>query len=166
MEENRMLTEQEMIEAASVGAADAEAARAIDALREEMEARLRQVLDEALRLSHMNGDERANYEARLRENDLEIREREVMRRELRADALDALEARGLPKALADAVNYDNRASMTASVDAVERAFRQAVQAAVEERLRGTSPAAGASAQGDDLSQMDDETYYRLVEGAR
>ncbi len=170
MEENRkMIGEQPGAEEIAAEAAQEGAGRAMDELRAELEtaleARFQQMLDEAARVSRMSEGERAEYDAARRESDLTEREKNLARRELRADALEELEKRGLPKALADAVGYDSREGMLASVDAVERAFRQAVQAAVEERLRGVSPAAGASAQGDG-SELDDESYYRMVGAAR
>ena len=170
MEENRNLMEPEQPEAMEqTEAAQNGAAEAMEALRAELEAaleeKLRQMLDEASRVSRMSPEARAEYEADRREDALERRLRQIERRELRADALEALEARGLPKALADAVGYESREAMLASVDAVERAFRQAVQTAVEERLRGVSPAAGACAQGDG-GELDDESYYRMVGAGR
>lgn len=172
MEENRnlMVPEQpEAMEETVTEAAETGAGEAMAALKEELEAalaqKLQQMVAEVDRLSHMTGEERAAYEAGRREDDLAARERNIQRRELRADALEELEKRGLPKALADAVAYDSRAAMAASIDGVERAFRQAVQAAVDERLRGVSPAAGASAQGDG-NELDDESYYRMVGATR
>lgn len=167
MEENRNLMEpaQEPVEETVAEAAESGAKEGVDALRAELEAALeekfRQMLEEAARLSGMTAEERAEYDAARREDDLAEREKRIARRELRADALEELEKRGLPKALADAVGYDSREGMIASIDAVEKAFRQAVQAAVDERLRGVSPAAGASAQGGG-DEMDDETYYRMA----
>lgn len=166
MEENRMLMDDARASEPEEEALEAREEQSLGEVREELERaleeKLRQLMDEAARVAGMSGDERAAYETARRESDLDAREKQVTRRELRADAVEALEARGLPKALADAVSYDSREAMTQSVDAVERCFREAVQAAVEERLRGTSPAAGASAQGTDPDQMDDETYYRMA----
>lgn len=170
MEENRRLIDEaaeapETEDLPQDAGTDA-AAEAIDALRAELEAKLRQMLDEQLKLSRMTDAERADYEAGCREDELEQREKAVSRRELRADAMEALEARGLPKALADAVCYDGAEAMRASMDAVETAFREAVQAAVEDRLRGGSPEAGASAQGVDMDQLDDASYYKMTSAVR
>ena len=172
MEENRNLMEPEQPEAVEqtvAEAAESGAAEAMEGLRAELEAaleeKLQRMLDEAARAAGMSPQARAEYESGRREDELNRRLQQIERRELRADALEALEARGLPKALADAVGYESREAMLASVDAVERAFRQAVQTAVEERLRGVSPAAGASAQGDG-GELDDESYYRMVGAGR
>ena len=158
MEENKLWTDEDEQN-------PGEGEGAMDALRAELEAaleaKLNKLMDDAMRVSRMTEEERAAYEASRRESALDAREKELAVRELRAEALELLAARGLPKALADAVGYDSREGMLASVDAVERAFRQAVQEAVEERLRGASPAAGASAQSLDDALLDDASYYRL-----
>lgn len=171
MEENRMLMDEqpeqpaELTAAETAEAAETGAREALAGLKAELEAaleeKLRRMLEEADRLSRMTDAERAAYAASQREGELAERERRIAQRELRAEALEELARRGLPKALADAVANETPEGMRASLDAVERAFRQAVQAAVEARLRGETPAAGASAQGGDADLMDDETYYRM-----
>ena len=59
-----------------------------------------------------------------------------------------------------------RRDYATAVNALEQAFRQAVQEAVKARLTGESPAAGASAQGLEDDELDDETYYRLQAAGR
>ena len=169
MEENRDWLE-ETAEGTAEPAAPAadEAARAeapemtglLEALKGEMERQVRGALDEALRLNGMSPEARAEYEARAREDDLTAREQALLRRELRSDARELLAEKGLPASLAEAVACENRPGMESAVRALEGAFRQAVQAEVEARLRGVAPAAGAAAMeaGDD---MDDETYYAM-----
>lgn len=130
------------------------------ALKDELEAKLREHLEEAVRLNGMSPEERTAYDAQNRLKALEEREKALERRELKADAQEKLAAAGLPATLAEALNCEDRAAMERSVKALGDAFHQAVQAAVEARLKGVSPAAGASAQetGDEL---DDAAYYSL-----
>lgn len=144
--------------------AEARVADMLDALKAEMESRLREALDEAVRLNGMSAEERAAYDTQARLKALEDREKALERRELKADAQEALAAKGLPVALAEALNCEDRMAMEKSVTALDGAFRQAVQEAVEERLKGTSPAAGASAQ-DTGDELDDEAYYRMQAAA-
>lgn len=134
-------------------------------LRAELEGSVRQALNEALRVSGMSPEERASYEAQGREQALAAREQALLRREARADVLEQLAAKGLPAALADAVRCDAPEEAKASVEALETAFRQAVQEAVEARLKGASPIAGASAQ-DGGDELDDESYYRMLSARR
>ena len=132
----------------------------LEAFRADVAEETRRAVDEALRRSAMSPEERAAWEAQDREQSLAQREQALTRREARADALELLAQKGLPAALADAVRCDSPADARQSVEALEAAFREAVQAAVEERLKGKSPAAGASAQ-DAGDELDDESYYRL-----
>lgn len=163
--EAEMASAQEEVEAAQaeVEAVAETAETTLESLRADLEAMIDQrfnaMVDEAVRLSGMTDAERAEYEADRREEALNARLHDIERREMRADVLETLAKRGLPPELADAVGYESREALEATVDAIERAFREAVKQAVEERLKGTSPAAGASSQSDDL--MDDETYYRM-----
>lgn len=147
-------------------AANANVEKVMAGLRQELELQLHQMVEEAVRLSQMSESERTAYTARRREDDLTAREKRLAARELRADALDLLAQRGLPRELADAVGYESREAMLASIDNVERVFRQAVQMGVEERMRGILPVTGAPIQGGDAAQMDDEAYYRMNYSAR
>lgn len=136
----------------------------ISAFRSEWEAvldaKVQQMLGESTRMAQMTDQERANYATDRREADIAAREKKLVERELRAEAMEMLAQRGLPKALAEAIGYDSREVMLAALDNVERAFRQAVHASVEQRLRGVTPASGASAQGDP-DQVNDAEYYRM-----
>lgn len=159
--------EAQPVEAAedALDAPEARMADMLDELKADMEAKLKAALDEAVRVSAMSPEEKAAHNVEGRLKGLEEREKALERREMRAEALEKLAAIGLPAGLADAVNCEDRGSMERSIQALDGAFREAVRLAVEERLRGAAPAAGASAQdaGDDL---DDADYYRLREGLR
>lgn len=139
---------------------DRRVSRALETARgkwaQETRQQIEQAKSEAERLARMTTQERAAHEFQERETELNAREREISRRELRAEALRALSERGLPSELGEALSYADAQSVQKSLDAAERAFRAAVQSGVEERLRGTLP---RSAQAV-LSQDSDEEYYR------
>lgn len=111
------------------------------------------------RMAAMSSEERAGYEMSRREAELNEREKKLIRREVKAMALEKLTERGLPCELADALNCDSEAECLKGIDRIERAFRQAVQAAVDERLRGESPTVG-SARRMDADSMSDAEYYQ------
>ena len=113
------------------------------------------------RKAAMSAEERAGYEMSRREAELNEREKLLVRREVKAMAVEKLAERGLPRELADALNCDSEAECMKSIDRIERAFRQAVQAAVDERLRGEIPAAGMNRKADAESMTDSE-YYRMM----
>ena len=98
---------------------------------------------EAEKLAKMNADQKAEYEAKKREDELAKREGEITRRELRATALETLAEKSLPKTLADILVYTDAETTNASLDAVEKAFREA---GVNERLKGDPPKGGGGSQ--------------------
>lgn len=122
---------------------------------------------EAEKLAQMSAEQRAEHErqaaeqaAKDRENALAQREAEITRRELRATAIDTLQKRGLPKSLESVLDYKDADSCSASIDTLEKAFRDAVQQGVDERLK----ASGVTVRGGntpDYAHMSDAEYYAL-----
>ena len=138
---------------------------------EEVNARIQEALEQARsdweraqaenqRMEAMSIEERAGYEMSRREAELNEREKQLIRREVKAMALEKLTERGLPRELADALNCESENECIRSIDRIERAFRQAVQMAVDERLRGEAPAAGMNRRMD-TEGMSDAEYYRM-----
>lgn len=115
---------------------------------------------EEARVAALSGEERADYELKRRENELSEREQQVIRRELRATALERLAEKDLPKALADAISYTDEQACEKSLEAVEQAFRAAVKQGVEQRLRGRVPTGDVSAVS--ASELTDDEYYRSL----
>lgn len=115
---------------------------------------------ESQRVAAMSAEERTGYELSRREAELTEREKQLTRREVKAMALEKLAERGLPRELAEALNCDSEAECLKGLDKLERAFRQAVQLAVDERLRGESPTVGAGRRVD-AENLSDAEYYRL-----
>lgn len=97
---------------------------------------------EAEKLAKMNADQKAEYESKKREDEIAKRESDITRRELRASALETLAEKGLPKQLAEILVFTDAESTNTSLDAVEKAFREAVETGVNERLKGTPPGGG------------------------
>lgn len=110
----------------------------------------------------MTDAERADYALAQREAAIEARERTLLERELRALALEKLAERGLPRELADALPYTGEEACMNGLDKVERAFRGAVQTAVDLRLRGEAPRSGAKRRVDPEA-LSDADYYRLTD---
>ena len=114
---------------------------------------------EAERRARMTESERREMDdlaAREREEQLRSREAEITRRELRAGAVDALISRGLPRELEQLVNYADAEACSQSIDALEKVFRSAVQAGVDERIkrsRSPLPRTGSGEQNSMLTRM-------------
>jgi len=94
---------------------------------------------EAEKLVKMNAVEKAEYEAKKKEKELADREAGITKRELQATAKVTLADKKLPVELADVLVYSDADSCNNSIDVVEKAFQTAVEAAVEERLKGGDP---------------------------
>lgn len=96
-------------------------------------------LSEAERLAKMTKEEKEQYQQQKREKELSEREAAVTRKELMAEAKNTLAEKNLPVSLAEVLNYTDADSCSKSISAVEKAFQQAVEEAVNERLKGGKP---------------------------
>lgn len=140
---------------------DRRVSRALETARgkwaQETKQKIERAREEAERLARMSGEERMAHDFAQREAELSQREMNIVRRELRADAARMLSERALPMELMEALNYESREQVNLSMDAAEKAFRQAVQQGIEERMRSQPPIVSRSGRSGDLS---DDEYYR------
>lgn len=107
--------------------------------------RIEEARTEAEKLARMSESERTEAERqraeqalRDRESEIARKEAEIARRELRAQAIETLAGKGLDKRLADMLDYSDADACRASIDQVEKTFRAAVQAGVEQRLKSSA----------------------------
>ena len=121
---------------------------------------------EAERLAQMSAEERtrheqeqAQQEARRREQQLAQREAEITRRELRAQAIDTLISRDLPRELESVLDYSSADACNASIANLERVYRAAVQQGVDARLRASGVNLPAPGNQPDYDNMSDADYY-------
>lgn len=96
-------------------------------------------VSEAEKLAAMTKEEKAEYLRQKQEKDLAAREANITKRELMAEAKNTLAEKNLPVSLAEILNYADADSCKKSIAAVEKAFQEAVHAAVEEKLKGGKP---------------------------
>ena len=96
-------------------------------------------LSEAEKLAKMTKEEKADYLQQKREKELADKEAAITRRELMAEAKNTLAEKKLPAGLAEVLNYADADSCSKSIVAVEKAFNEAVEAGVQERLKGSTP---------------------------
>ena len=108
---------------------------ALNAEREKFAAKLA----ETEKLAAMSEEKKAEYLRKQLERTLSEREAAVARRELMADAADKLGAAGLPKQLAECLDYSGREACELSLEKVSAAFENALTEAVTARLRGRTP---------------------------
>lgn len=96
-------------------------------------------LSEAEKLAKMTKEEKAQYMQKKKEKELSDREAAITRKELMAEAKNTLAEKNLPAGLAEVLNYADAESCNKSIAAVEKTFQAAVEAAVQERLKGGTP---------------------------
>lgn len=121
-------------------------------LQKGYDTRLAAAIKEAETRAQMTAEERAKADAEMAAHELAQREAAITRRELRAQALETLAAGGLPKELADTLNYTDADACAASLEAVKKAFTAAVAAGINDKLRQPPPKAGAAA-GTEEAQL-------------
>ena len=121
----------------------------------ESERRIRRAREEAEMAARMDADARLDERFAEREAALDGREAEIRRRELRAGAMQALTQRGMPTELEAVLRYDSEEAVGQSLDALEHAFRCAVQQGIEQRMRGNVPTKTPMPAAD----VSDEDYY-------
>lgn len=92
--------------------------------------------EEAARVAKMNADEKARHEREKQEKALAEREAAIAKREMSADAIEKLAAKGLPTELYKCLDYTSAESCSTSFDAVVTAFNAAVEKQVNDKLRG------------------------------
>ena len=145
---------------------DRRVSRALETARgkwaQETKQKIERARAEAEQLARMSGEERMAHDFAQREAALNEREQKIVRRELRAQAARMLSERSLPMALADALNYESEDQVSLSMDAAEKAFREAVQLGIEERMRGSVPSIARSGKSGEMS--DDEYYRSRIRG--
>lgn len=82
-----------------------------------------------------------------KESDLEERERNILKRELKADTLEKLAAAGMPYSLSELIDYSSKEECEKSLATVSKVFNAAVNEAVKSKARQSTPMDGYSYYG-------------------
>ena len=123
----------------------------VDRIVQQTIARERKRSDAAVATARTEAERLAGMSAEQR---LVEREAAVQRRELRAQALETLAQRGLPRELAGVLSYESAEACNESIANAEKAFRAAVKRGVDERMKGVPPKSGTGeTESTLLSQM-------------
>ena len=110
-------------------------------------------LSEAEKLAKMTKEEKAQYMQQKKEKELSEREAAITRKELMAEARNTLAGDGLPQELAEVLNYTDADACKKSMETVKAAFQKAVEAAVEEKLKGGKPPKKATETDEQKTQQ-------------
>ena len=103
---------------------------------------------EAERVAKMTAEQKAQHEQEKREREFAEREAALQRKERTATARDLLAEKNAPAALIGAVDVSSDEAVTSSVEAVVKAFNDAVSAEVAKKLAGAPPKTGSPAKTD------------------
>lgn len=134
--------------------------QALQTAKSKWDALMDDKLSEAEKLARMTKEEKAQYMQQKREKELSDREADITRRELMAEAKNTLAEKGLPADLADVLDYTDADSCKRSMETVEKAFQKAVQASVEERLKGGKTLKKAP-QSDEMDALEKQIYESM-----
>lgn len=104
--------------------------------------------EEAERVAAMTADEKSKHEREKQEKALADREAALTKRERTALAKEYLAEKNVPAALVGAVDISDPDGIEASVEAVAKAFAEAVSAEVAKKLAGAPPKKGAPGAKD------------------
>lgn len=101
---------------------------------------------EAERLSRLSDEERQKAEIENGRRELEIKEKELQRKELMLEMTKVLDERKIPvKFMEYLIAEDNESTLKRITD-FEKEYKAAIEAAVNERLKGKTPPAGGKTQ--------------------
>lgn len=131
-------------------------------------AELESAKTEAQKLAKMNADQKAEYEAQKKLDDLAKRERDITTRELRATAYETLAEKNLPKDFIDILNYSDAEQCSKSIEDIEKtwlkaqgSWQEAIEKEVNKRLRGGTPPKGGD--GKAIVDVNKMTYTEYCE---
>lgn len=124
--------------------------QALQTAQTEWETQQQEKITEAEKLKKMNADEKTKYELDKRAKELDKKEKDITTRELKAQAYETLAEKNLPKELIDTLNFSDAEACNASIEAVEKAFQNAVKKAVDDRLKGSKPVKPAEQTNSDV----------------
>ena len=134
--------------------------QALQTAKSKWDALMDDKLSEAEKLAKMTKEEKAQYMQQKREKELADREADITKRELMAEAKNTLAEKSLPVELAEVLNYADADSCKKSMEAVEKAFQKAVQAVVEERLKGGKLLKKAP-QDNEMDELEKQIYESM-----
>ena len=127
--------------------------KALETQRSKLEVLFDEKATEAEKLAKMT-ERKRQYLQQKKEKEMADREAAITKRELAAEAKNTLAEKKLPVSLAEVLNYSDADACKQSIEAVEKAFKEAVEASVEVRLKGDKPLKKAPSQDDtDLAKQ-------------
>lgn len=129
----------------------------------EFQEKLEQEKKEAERLAKLSEKERKEEELAKREQELQERLRQLELKELKAEAVADLNKKGLPAEFADFLLAENAEKTLENINNFKKAFDEAVNKAVKDKLRQETPKAGDSNVELSKERFRNMSYLEKVE---
>lgn len=130
---------------------------------QEAQAKIEEAKTEAEKMAKMSADEKAKAEAEKRANELARREADITRRELKAQALEQLAEKGLPKDLVGAISFVDAEACNKSIESIENAFNQALEARMKQELINSAVVPGSASSGSKSNNPFAKDSFNLTE---
>lgn len=119
---------------------------------------------EAEEMASLTAEQQAEAKKRKETEAMAAREADITRRELRAQSLEQLAEKALPKELIDIVVLTDAEACLKSIESIEISFRSAVEAGVNERLASSAnPPAGGGNSGSGNEKVVGANALRISE---
>ena len=119
-----------------------------DKWNSELEVKLKNERDEATRLAKLSAEERAKEEFEKRVKDFEDREKKYNSERLEFECAKQLSREGLPPELSGILTGTTAEETKSNIDTFKVKYNEAVQKAVEEKIKGKTPSGGRNADED------------------
>lgn len=131
--------------------------------RKKLEDDFKNKLEETERLAKLSEKEKTQELEKQRIKDLEEREKQLTRKTLELDAVEELNNRSLPTSFKNLVVGQDAEETFNNIKVIEESFRDAVQQAVNERLKNTdTPKIGTSKEGMTKEDFDKLGYSEVL----
>lgn len=129
---------------------DKHAAKALETAKQKWEEEKQAEISKAEQLAKMSAAERKAEEDKAKQEAMDKREKELNMREYRYEARHQLEDNGLSVDFVDMVMSDDAETTKNNIAALKTQFDKAVEASVTEKMKGNTPKAGVTAEGNSL----------------
>ena len=117
---------------------------------------------EAERLSKLSDAERGKEEQEAIEKELEAKEKELNRKELKLEMVKVLSDRKIPVEFMDYLIADDNESTMDRIKTFDKQFKKAVEAAVNEKLKGKAPKAGGTGVGGNGGGSAKNSFFEAI----
>lgn len=145
---------------------DKRIANALQTAKSKWDEEKQEEISNAEKLAKMSAAERKEAEDKAKQETLDKREKELNMREYRYEAKHQLEESGLPDSFVDMVLSEDTETTKNNIGAIKAEFDKAIEAAVNEKLKGNNPKAGgrtgALTKGEILEVADTVERQRLI----